>query len=491
MEIKTLAKNTAILASPKIVKFFIGIVRAKLIAVFLGVTGAGIIDQLQDTISQIRDFSLSSLPDGMVKLIAQQNGIDADIKVITSIVKTYLYMVFPVTVIITVLGYYFSNEITIYIFGDIKYLTYFQIGFVAVPVSIFSTTSNAMLKAYKKVKSFAIAEVSIIVVNLIIFIPLIYFYKIPGAVVYVTLSFVTTFFIIFYLMRKNVMKEHHIKFRDIKNASFSTLHFRELLNYMGVGIVGGTFFIITEVSTRAIVVNELGIEKLGVYSPITRWASLFVGFILPSVFTYLYPRLSEAKSDPEIVSIINDVIRLITFITMPFVIIGIATRDWIIPIFYSNDFAEATVYLPYHFSALILVIWSSILSQLFYATGRLKSYLIFGLIINSISLGLVYFFVPDFGLYGYLLKFTIIPLIMIFTYFIFWRQEIKLNIKKENIILMLYAMAISLILLLLKDADIYLQIFGIVFMLSMIFFLNKQEKNFLIKKLKGIRKKKQ
>ena len=180
---------------------------------------------------------------------------------------------------------------------------------------------------------------------------------------------------------------------------------------MGVGVIGGTYFIFTEITSRSIVVNELGINQLGVYTPITSWAGLFVGFILPSVYTYLYPRLSESKSDSEIIGVINVVIRLITFVALPFIIVGISIREWIIPLFYSMEFIDATKYLPYHFGSLIFFIWSSIMSQLFYATGRLKSYLIFGLVINSISLMLVYFLVPVAGLYGYMAKFYHYPII--------------------------------------------------------------------------------
>ena len=206
MELKILAKNTLILASPKVLKFFVGILRAKFIAIFLGLTGAGIIDQLQDTITQIRNFTLSGLSDGMVKLIAHQNGIEIDVQKIGSIIKTYLVMIIPITITVTILGYIYANEITLYIFGDIQYKLYFQIGFVALPLSILSSTAKALLKAYKEIKSFATAEIFIIIINLIIFLPLVYFYKIPGGVVYVTLSFLVTFLVVFILMRKNVFK---------------------------------------------------------------------------------------------------------------------------------------------------------------------------------------------------------------------------------------------------------------------------------------------
>ena len=486
MELKILAKNTLILASPKVLKFFVGILRAKFIAIFLGLTGAGIIDQLQDTITQIRNFTLSGLSDGMVKLIAHQNGIEIDVQKIGSIVKTYLVMIIPITITVTILGYIYANEITLYIFGDIQYKLYFQIGFVALPLSILSSTAKALLKAYKEIKSFATAEIFIIIINLIIFLPLVYFYKIPGGVVYVTLSFLVTFLVVFILMRKNVFKKHHITFADVKKGIVSKKYFQNLLAFISYGIVGGVFYVFTEVSIRAIVVNDLGIDKLGLYTPITRWSNLFLGFIMPAIYTYLYPRLSEAKSDKEITDVVNDVFRLITFVALPFIIIGISTRQWIIPLFYSKDFIDASIYLPYHFSTLVFVIWSSIFAQIFWPTGRLKHQFIFVIIINSLSLGLIYFLVPIHGLYGYLIKFTLIPLVTMLMYLAFWHNRIKFRFKKENIKIILYALFCSILLLLFKDRTIYLQLVSIILIVILYFLLKKEERNFLINKIKTI-----
>jgi len=486
LELKILAKNTLILASPKVLKFFVGILRAKFIAVFLGLTGAGIIDQLQDTITQIRNFTLSGLSDGMVKLIAHQNGIEIDVQKIGSIIKTYLVMIIPITITVTILGYIYADEITLYIFGNIQYKLYFQIGFIALPLAILSSTANALLKAYKEIRSFATAEVYIILINLIIFLPLVYFYKIPGGVVYVTLSFLVTFLVVFFLMRKNVFKKHNITIAAIKEGIISKEYFKNLLAFISYGVVGGVFYVFTEVTIRAIVVNDLGIDKLGLYTPITRWSNLFLGFIMPAIYTYLYPRLSEAKSDTEITAVVNDVFRLITFIALPFVIVGISTRQWIIPLFYSNEFIDASLYLPYHFSTLIFVIWSSIFAQIFWPTGRLMHQFIFVIIINALSLGLIYYFVPIFGLYGYLIKFTIVPLITALMYLGFWRTRIKFKFKKENITIILYALLCSVVLLLLKDSVIYLQLVSVCLIIVLYFLLKKQERDFLMKKIKVI-----
>lgn len=485
MEIKTLAKNTVILASPKVLNFFVGLIRTKLIAVFLGVTGLGIIDQLINTINKIRILSLSFLPDGMVKLIAEQNSQEIDLKKITSIIKTYFVMVIPLAIFMTILGYILADEITVYIFGSIEYKTYFLIGFTAFPITIFSASFRSLLKAYKEIKSFALVEILVIIINLILFVPLIYYYRVMGGVIYATLSFFVTFFVVLYVVDKNVLKKNNIKFSAIIHAVFEKKYFKELMAFISVGVVAGAFRIFEIISVRAIVVNELGIDKLGVYSPITKWGSLFIGFILPSIYTYLYPRLSEAKDNKDIINVVNDVIRLLTFVILPFIIIGISTREWIIPLFYSKDFMEATIYLPYHFAGLLLVVWGTIFEQIFAPTGRLKIFLLFIVVLNSLSLGLVYYLVPIVGLYGYLAKFTIIPLLTLLVFSIFWKNEINFRLKRENIFVILYAVLCCVILILMKDLSIYLQLVSLSLIFPMVFLLNKKEKGFLIKKIKS------
>lgn len=484
MEIKTLAKNTMILASPKVLKFLVGIIRSKLIAVFLGTEGMGIINQLQTTIRQISTFTLSSLPQGMVKLIAKENSVGGNYEKITGIIKMYLVIVIPLTVFVTILGYYYASEITLYVFGDIKYKLYFQIGYIAVPMSILSSSSISLLQAYKEIKSIAKSGIVIILINFVLFIPLIYFYKITGGIIYVTLSFFTTFLVFHYFTKKNVLEKHDITIQNLKKAVLSKIYFKELISFMGFGLVAGTYYIFTEITARAIVVNELGIDKLGVYAPIRTWSSLFVGFILPSLNTYLFPRISEAKDDVDITGVVNDVIRLTTFVTLPFIIIGISIRQWIIPFFYSVDFIEANIYLPYHFAGLMFMIWTFAFTYIFAPTGRLKIFLVFAIIVHSTSLALVYFLVPEFGLFGYMAKFTITPIVSLIIYFIYWSKEIKFKLKPENIKIILYSLFSITFLLLLQNNNGYLQLLAVSLLVFELFLLKKEEKEYLIKKIR-------
>jgi PST family polysaccharide transporter len=488
MELKTLAKNSAILASPKVLNFFVGILRSKLIAIFLGTTGFGIIDQLTSTVNLIRRSTLSFLPDGMVKLIAEERAGGFDKGVIAEIIKTFLLMVIPLMIIVPVVSFIFADEITLFILGDLKYKKYFLIALISLPISFFGVSFRSMLKAFKEIKSFALAEVYIMIINLIFFIPLIYFYGVLGGVVYVTLSFFVSFSVVIYLVNKNVFHKYGITIKSIRDAVFSTKYFKEMLAFIGVGMIAGSFRVFENMATRAIVVNELGIDKIGIYGPIMKWQALFMGFILPSIFTYLYPRLSEINNDNEkIIGVTNDVLRMISFLAIPFVIIGISTREIIIPLFYSNDFIEAATYLPFHFSFIFLALWATIFEQIFAPTGRLRVFLVFSVIITAISLFLVYYYVPQYGLYGYMLRYTVTPMLSFLVYFVYWRKEIHFRIKKGNLILIGYALLAVSILLIVRNTATWVQILlGAMLLAGSIFLTEKRERDFIMNKISTI-----
>ena len=137
MELKTLFKNTSYLIITKVVKFFVGTIRAKLIAIFLGTIGAGIYSQLMQVTQSISQFSLLSMNDGLVKQIAESDKRDEGInKKLATLIKSYIALISIVLIFAVTLSFYFSKELTIYFFGDFKYYNYCLIGLISFPILI-------------------------------------------------------------------------------------------------------------------------------------------------------------------------------------------------------------------------------------------------------------------------------------------------------------------------------------------------------------------
>lgn len=479
---KDIAKNTIFLLIPSVLKFLIGLVRAKIVAIFLGTEGTGVINQLQNILNSIASFTTSGMPDGMVKQLAKANSKDASKQEIASIIKTYGTIVLITTIIAYILGFSFSASLTKFVFGDQKYFLYYLIGFSALPIMILSSSSYAIIKAYKQIKSLMWSEITITITTFLLFFIMVYFFRLTGAVIYVTLSFFVSWLAYRYVSERIIKNALGLRLKDIIGAQFINNNFKELLSFSGVFFTSGALDIIVNLLTRNLIIRNVGINAIGMYSPVTAWAGLFTGFLLPSIFTYLFPRISESKTNEEINQLLNDIIRLLSFVTIPFVAFSITFRDILIPMFYSKEFSEAGKYLPFHFVAIYLLIIIYTFAQVFAPTGRLKQFVPIIILNNVITLVIVYSMIPRFGLWGWVANFTITPFISAIIYYVFWHKTIGFSFKKENIVLILFIIISSGLLLTFRN-NFIISIFITVTIFATSFLMLKKSERLFFKNL--------
>ena len=220
---------------------------------------------------------------------------------------------------------------------------------------------------------------------------------------------------------------------------------------------------------------------------------MIIGFILPSFSTYLYPRFCEVKSNKELSSLLNDGIRLGTLATIPLLLIGIPYKDFFILLFYSDAFLVASTYLPFHFLGVVFYVWWYVFSQSMAPTGRIKQQGIFLTLFFTLDMVITYLFVKEIGLYGWMLKHIVSPFVFFWVYLIYAKKQMGFIIVKANRILMFYLILSAAILiyvdLFFKDLVFVNFLLGPIFLLLVLVFLKKEEKDFLRSKLSFKRKK--
>lgn len=488
MELKLLVKNISYLVTTKIVKFLIDVVRAKLIAVFLGTLGAGIIAQLTNIVQQMSSFTLMSVNDGLVKQIAENKDKEGFRSKLAYLLKSYIAIIALLTAICIIFLFIFSEEITIYVFGDLKYHNYFIIGLISFPVLIINSISFALLKGQKEIKYIARSELIVVVVDFILFVPLIYFYGITGAVIFVPLSLLPILIVNHYYARTKVLNRYALHLKDVFSAAINRKAIKELFIFAGVGVTAGVSLIVSEIACRAVVVTKLGVDQIGLYSPLIAWAGLFTGFIMPSLSTYLYPRFSEAKSDAEVSGVLNDVLRLVSFVMVPVLFLSIPIRYKIIPIFYSNAFISAGDYLPWHFIGILFYLWMFALRSTLTPTGRIKTHGIIVILISILDFGIVYYFVPSLGLYGWMLKFIVSPVLFFAIILVYLRKLMGFKIETRNKYIMTYVLLGSLLIIGLDECTIIHYklnlIIGILLIVLSFVLLSETEQKIIINKFK-------
>lgn len=484
MELKILVKNTSYLLGSNVIKFIAGIVRTKLNAIYLGTAGVGLVNQLGFLTQKMSMFTTLSMSEAVVKQISE-NTSKADVReFVASSLKSYIILVFSFMFVSILSMYFFASDLTIYVFGDIKYLSVFYLGIFSFPLLLLNSIPFSILKGFRSVKLIAKARLVVVVFNLVLFIPLLFAFKLKGAIAFVPISFVTTLLINFYFVEKYHLREMGLNINSIFNASLKNRFVIELLTFSGFGLFIGLFSIITEFACRSIVVYNLGIAKIGLYSPIMTWAGLFTGFLLPSFSTYLYPRFCTVKSNHEISGILNDALKLGTLALAPLIFLGIPYRNIFIVLFYSKDFVEAGIYLPFHFMGVVFYVWWYIFAQSMTPTGRIKQHSIFCALFYSLDVVVTYILVPKYGLNGWMLKYIISPVIFFIVYFIYSRRKLGFNITRSNLRLMSYLILNGGILIFIisftEKAEKLIFYLGPLMLLISFFLLKKNEKKYLI-----------
>jgi O-antigen/teichoic acid export membrane protein len=482
MELKKIVKSTSFLVISKTIQFTVGIIRSKLAAIYIGTIGVGVFSQVSYLVTMISNLSLLSMNDGLVKQIAEKKDSEGFKEQLKGLIKSYSILIVLASSIAIIICIIFSKQLTIFFIGDEKYLLYYLFGITCIPITIANSLSFALLKSYKATKYISRSNITSSIITLLFFVPLIYLFKTTGAVISVAINFLVLLIVNNLQVRIHILSQIGMKFKEVFKSKIDKKYTKDLLYFAFYGATTGLLLLVSESICRSMVVNKLGIEKFGIYSPITAWSNLLSGFILPSLSTYLYPRFSECKTNAEISDILNDSLRLVSFLMAPFLFIAIPYRLIIIPIFYSREFIEAGNFLPYHFIGMLFYMWWYALALVLTPTGRIRTYSIFIFFMALTNLITVYLFVPKFGLYGWMLKFIISPIVFYCLFFSYLRKEITFTINNSNLFIMIYLLISSFILILIDSSKLK-YFLPILFIGLCYFFLTRNEKQYLIKKL--------
>ena len=331
MELKILLKNTYYLTFARMVKFFLGLFRAKLSAIFLGTTGIGILSQINFTRNQIRAFTLLEMQHGLVKQISSRKTNKNFVVQLLNSLKTYFIIIFIFTIIVLFLSVFYSEKLTGYFFGDIMYLNYYLISILSLPILIINSIPFALLKSFKEIKSIARVQLFSTIISFLCFIPMIFYFQLKGAVIVLVITIFVTLVFNYIYVKKKIFNKYSISFKDVfYKGKLVKTDLKELLKFAGLGMTIGIYQIFSVIFGRAILINELGIASLGLYAPNKAWGALLTGILTQQLHTYLFPRFAESKSDDEINGVLNDTLRLVTFMLIPMLFIGIAFRNIII-----------------------------------------------------------------------------------------------------------------------------------------------------------------
>lgn len=365
----------------------------KIVAIYLGPIGMGLLGQLNSLLGIITPLSTGGTNTGVIKYVSE---FDSNQKYKQQqIITTSFFLSIICSIAIAIALFSFAERLAVFLFLDINYSYLLNLTALATPFMALNVWSLAVINGLKEFKKFNAINIVSSITGLGLTILLAVFYSIEGALVAnIIIASITCCFSFPVIFKRISFTE------TLRKSNFSRNKIKLLGNFALMALVTAFTTQIVQVIIRNYISSNLNLVSLGLWEGLNRISGLHLMFITTTLNTYYLPKLA-ALVDNKMIK--QEVFR-ITKIVVPIVFLTSITiyflRNPVIKIAFSNDFIASEPLFMFQLVGDFLKIIGWLFAMLFLAKAKLWAYLL-GEIIFSFTLYFLSVFLIDyFGLIG-------------------------------------------------------------------------------------------
>lgn len=420
------------------VNIVLGIVRSKLTAVFLGTTGIGVIGLLQSVIDLSRAATGLGLDTGATKNIAT---IDTSNRV--EVEKT-LYMVNAWYLITALLGavfcIVFAEALSIWAFETDAYTLH--IAGLSIAVFLITVTAGitSSLQGLRKIPYMALVSSIGSFLNLLVMIPIYYYWRIDGIVPMYIVTSLVTFIVGSYFYKR-------IGFKPIKIPSRECIQRGKGMLVLGLFLVlAGILSTVSLFLVRAYLNREAGLEAVGLFQAAWIITALIWGIVIRSTNAEFFPKLCAIVEKKEATKrFVNEQTYIVLLIISPITIALVTYGEYVLNILYTSDFVSAASTLRWHLLGAFFKMAATPIATIMLAKNKGSLHLLCEILFWGVYLVSCYFLFPYFHLeatgMAYLIAYIVyIPIVLIASYKITgitWKLSIVLMLLINTVFIAL------------------------------------------------------
>ena len=387
-------KSTTLIGGSQVINIILGIFRTKILAVFLGPIGIGLMgvyNSLSLMISTIAGLGIGS---SGVRQVAESSS-TGDQSRISRTIKTVRRLSLFLGLLGASLMAILSAPLSRVSFGTINHQLAISVLAITVLLGVVAAGQVALLQGLRHVADIASINVIGALAGTLFSIPVIYIWRTSGIVPFLIIVSLMNLIASWWYARKVPLT--HIKL----TLSDTMLEIKGLISlglaFMASGVLtSGVIFVIRVVLTR-----EFGLEAVGLYQAAYTLSGLYIGIILSAMGMDYYPRLTTVSGNREAT---NQLVRQQTEIGIlmatPAIVATLLFGSFVLNIFYSTEFTPAYGILRWQILGVFLRVISWPLGYVILAKGRAKAYFLTELTANLVHLLLIIVSIKLFGLDG-------------------------------------------------------------------------------------------
>lgn len=362
---KQILRSSAIIGSASIVNIFVGLLRMKAVAVLLGPAGVGLIGIFQNLMNTAAKVSMLGFDQVGTRQIAEAKGRDDQAAVDAA--RRALFWGTLILACVGALVVWFGNELLAkYVLSDIKHAS--DVGWVAIGVSLTVATGSqrALLTGMRRIGDIAKLTILSSVFGAFIGVGAVYWLGDRGIVLLVIATplagFVTSHI---YVNRLPGIQSGPTPIKELSGQ------WRSLVRLGTAFMVAGVSIMLGQLAVRSMVQQQLGADNLGYFQASWMISMTYIGFILSTMGTDYYPRLSAVIHDKQKANrLVNEQTEVAILLAGPVMLAMIAFAPWIIKLLYTGEFGPAVTILRWQILGDVFKIFCWPLGFLILASGR-------------------------------------------------------------------------------------------------------------------------
>lgn len=387
-------RSSAILGGTQGVVYLILVARTKVVAVLLGPSGVGILGLYQSITSFVATISNFGISTSGVREIA-----DADRTHDPDRLSRAIRIVKRASWFSGLLGWLltaaFAYPLCLFTFESSEHTVAVAILGVSLLFTAMAGGQTAILQGCRRIGD--LARLQVVSTGLIAMLSIGLYARFgqAGIVPSIILGGVIQWGVSWWFGRRLVLPSSTLSWIE-------TLHGSRQLVSLGVAFMWNAVSTgAVALTTRALIVRDLGLEANGIYQAAWTLSAMFASFILSAMGTDFFPRLTAVADDPaEMNRLVNEQTEIGVLLATPGLLFTLALAPRLMELFYTRQFIVGSDLLPW----LALGVYGQIISwplgYIQMAMGASRAFIVTQTLFNGVHLGLIITFFHFYGLIG-------------------------------------------------------------------------------------------
>jgi PST family polysaccharide transporter len=387
-------KSTTLVGGSQVVSVLLGIFRTKVMALLLGPNGIGLVGLFGAVTGMMATATSLGIGSSGVRQIAEAAG-TGDEKKISRTILSLRRTAVMLGLLGTLVTIGLCRPLSQLTFGNADHAT--AIAFLSVTI-FFGAVSNgqvALVQGMRRIADLARLSVLGALLGTLFSIPMVYFYGEAGIVPFIVAVSFMSILTSWWFARKVPLAKIEVSLRETGAEARGLVSLGLVFMASGLMSTGAIYLV------RVLVLQQIGLEAVGLYQAAYTLSTLYIGFVLSAMGMDFYPRLTAVAQDNLACNrMVNEQTVVGLLVATPGILATLTFAPLIMQLFYSPRFILAYSVLRWQVLGVFLRVVSWPLGYVIVAKGKGKIFFWTELAANATHVGFIWFGLYFFGLEG-------------------------------------------------------------------------------------------